>query len=88
VSRCEQTYINSNIAQLWPAHRMVQIVFAKVVLRQIRNVRKLHMRNVRRSKHTDIHFDRLCGVLCSFCLKISRLARIPIVVLAMENARM
>jgi hypothetical protein len=48
-ARCEQTYINSNIAQLRPAHRMIQVVFAKVVLRQIRNVGKLHMRNVRRS---------------------------------------
>jgi hypothetical protein len=43
------TYINSNIAQLRPAHSMVQIVFAKVVLRQICDVGKLDMWNVFRS---------------------------------------
>jgi hypothetical protein len=66
---CEQTYINSNIAQLRPAHRMVQIVFAKVVFRQIRNVRKLHMRDVRRSKHANVHFVRLVSFLA---LSVSR----------------
>jgi hypothetical protein len=40
------TYINSNIAQLRPAHSMIQVVFAKVVFRQIRNVGELDMRNV------------------------------------------
>ena len=35
---------------------MVQIVLAEVVFREVRNVRKLDMRNVRRSEHSDIHF--------------------------------
>jgi hypothetical protein len=44
-----QTYINSDIAQLRPAHRMVKVIFAKVVLRQVGDVGELDMGNVRRT---------------------------------------
>ena len=38
---------------------MVEVVFAKVVLRQIRDIRELHMWNVRRLQHPDIHLKKL-----------------------------
>jgi hypothetical protein len=44
-----KTYVNSHVAQLRPTHRMIEIILAKVVLGQIRNVRKLDVRNVRGS---------------------------------------
>jgi hypothetical protein len=34
---------------------MVQIVLAEVILRQIGNIGKLDMRNIRRSEHADVH---------------------------------
>lgn len=52
-----KTYINSHIAQLWPTHRMIEVIFAEVVLGQIRNIGELDMWYVRRSKHTNIHLD-------------------------------
>lgn len=55
------THINSHIAQLRPTHRMVQIVLAKVILRQIGNIRKLDVRDIRRFEHADVHF---CELLC------------------------
>jgi hypothetical protein len=58
------THINSNIAQLRPAHRMVQVVLAKVVLGQVGDVGELHVRNVRRAEWTNIHFWS-CGVSCA-----------------------
>jgi hypothetical protein len=63
-----RTYINSHITQLRPAHSMVQVVLAEVILGQVRDVGKLHMRNVRRSKHTNVHFDLpQSGVPSSLC---------------------
>jgi len=44
--RSGNTYIDSNVAQLWPAKLVVHIVFAEVVLGQIGDVRRLDMRNV------------------------------------------
>lgn len=32
------TYINSDVAELWPAQRMIEVVFAKVVLGEVRYV--------------------------------------------------
>jgi hypothetical protein len=50
------THINSHIAQLGPAHCMVQVVFAEVVLGQIRDIRQLHVWDVVWLQHTDVHF--------------------------------
>jgi hypothetical protein len=50
-----QTYINSDIAQLRPAHGMVQVVLAEVVLGQIGNVGELNMRDVAWAEEADIH---------------------------------
>jgi hypothetical protein len=38
-----QTYINGDIAQLRPAHSMIQVVFAEVVLRKVGDVGELDM---------------------------------------------
>lgn len=35
---------------------MVHVVFAEVVLRQVRDVRLLDMWNIERLKHPDVHF--------------------------------
>ena len=56
----KRTYINSHIAQLWPTHRMIQIILAKVVLGQVCDIRKLHVRDILWTKNTDIH---LCFLL-------------------------
>jgi hypothetical protein len=58
------THINGNIAQLRPAHGMVQVVLAKVVLGQVGDVGELHVRNVRRLEWANIHFWS-CGVSCA-----------------------
>jgi hypothetical protein len=39
-------YINSDITQLWPAHGMVHVVFAKVVFGQVGDVGLLDVGNV------------------------------------------
>ena len=49
------THINSHIAQLRPAHGMVQIVLAEVVFRQVGDVRQLHVGDVFWSQHANIH---------------------------------
>lgn len=43
----DKTYINGYIAQLRPAHGMIQVVLAKVVLGQIGDIGELDMGNVR-----------------------------------------
>jgi hypothetical protein len=46
VSVSRNTYINSDVAQLWPAKLVVHVVLAEVVLGQVGDVRRLDMRNV------------------------------------------
>lgn len=60
-ARREQTYINSHIAQLRPTHRMVQVVLAKVVFGQIRDIGELHVRDIRRPEHANVHFRGCVG---------------------------
>lgn len=62
-----KTHINSHIAQLRPAHRMVQVVLAKVVLGQIRNIRKLHVRNVAGAEEPNIHLFSAGGAGAGSC---------------------
>lgn len=57
-----ETYINCDIAQLRPAHGMVHVVFAEVVLGQVCDVRLLDMRNVRASQDSNIHGWGCVGV--------------------------
>lgn len=59
---------------------MIQIVLAKVVLGQIRNIRKLHVRNILGAKYTDIHLCFLLSYpsnaqffLCFLALSIAKL---------------
>jgi len=40
--------IDGDVGELWPGESMVEVVFHKVVLRQIGNVCMLYMRYVRR----------------------------------------
>lgn len=49
--------IDSYIAQLGPTHRMIKVVFTKVVLREVGDVGELNMWDVRWSKHTDVHCE-------------------------------
>ena len=42
---------------------MVKVVFAEIILGQVRNVRKLNMWYVRRPKYADIHFCWSCLLL-------------------------
>lgn len=53
--RPENTYVHCYIAQLRPAQSMVHVIFAKVVLRQVRDVGLLDMRDVGELKNADIH---------------------------------
>jgi hypothetical protein len=50
-----KTHINRHIAQLRPAHSMVQVVLAKIILGQVGNVGQLHVRDVGRLHYSDIH---------------------------------
>ena len=46
VSSFKSTYINSDVAQLWPAKLVVHVVLAEVILGKVGDVRRLDMRNV------------------------------------------
>jgi hypothetical protein len=46
VSSFKSTYVNSDVAQLWPAKLVVHVVLAEVVLGQVGDVRRLDVRNV------------------------------------------
>lgn len=60
------TYVNSNIAELWPAEGMVEVVFAEVVLWQVSDVGLLNMRDVRGAEEANIHrSNSLCASIRS-----------------------
>lgn len=61
------SYVHRHIAELRPAQSMVHVVFAEVVLRQVRDVRLLDVRDVRGVKDSDVH---ICGIL-SVCPLVS-----------------
>ena len=48
-------HVNSDITQLRPAHGVVHVVLAEVVLRQVGNICLLDMGYVRRPDNADIH---------------------------------
>lgn len=50
-------HINGNIAQLRPTKRMVEIVFAKVVLGKIGDVCGLDVGNIGRVEKSNVHDD-------------------------------
>jgi hypothetical protein len=55
MTKLASTHIHGNIAQLRPAQGVVEVVFAKVVFREVRDVGLLHMRNVRGSEQANVH---------------------------------
>jgi len=50
-----RTHIYGNVAQLGPAERMVEVVFAEVVFGEVRDVGLLDVRYVRGAEDSDIH---------------------------------
>ena len=49
------SYIDGDVAELWPAQSMVHVVLAEVIFWQVRDVRLLDVRNVGRMQQSDIH---------------------------------
>ena len=59
-------HVNGDIGELWPREGMVEVVFAKVVLRQVGDICCLHVGDVRWSEKADVHGARKpsTGMLC------------------------